>query len=98
MVAWFLCFFECCVFFSLDPNRPNCCQREKDGRPGPHDHSNGLPMNLIPHLGSRLVGETAMKTNRGDACLVITYQVCNPLGPFCFAHDNKDRLSTVEYQ
>jgi hypothetical protein len=39
-----------------------------------------------------------MKTNRGDACLVITYQVCNPLGPFCFANDNKDRLSTVEHQ
>jgi hypothetical protein len=39
-----------------------------------------------------------MKTNRGDACRVITYQVCNPLGPFCFANDNKDRLSTVEHQ
>jgi hypothetical protein len=39
-----------------------------------------------------------MKTNRGDACLVITYQVCNPLGSFCFANDNKDRLSTAEHQ
>src|SRR6266850_130505 len=39
-----------------------------------------------------------METNWGDACLVITDQACNPLGPFCFANDNEDRLSTVEHQ
>jgi hypothetical protein len=39
-----------------------------------------------------------MKTNRGDARLVITYPVCNLLGPFCFANNNEDRLPTVEHQ
>jgi hypothetical protein len=55
MVAWFLWFFERCIFFSLDPNRPDRSQWEKDGRPGPHDHANDLPMNLIPHVGFHLV-------------------------------------------
>ena len=39
-----------------------------------------------------------METDRGDARLVITDQACNPLGPFCFANDDEDRLSTVEHQ
>ena len=55
MVAWFLWFFERGIFFSLDPNRPDCSQWEKDGRPGTHDHANDLPMNLIPRLSFDLV-------------------------------------------
>jgi hypothetical protein len=39
-----------------------------------------------------------MKTNRGDACLVITYQVSNPLGPFCFTNDDQDSLLTGKHQ
>ena len=39
-----------------------------------------------------------METDRGDACLVITDQACNPLGPFCFTNDDEDRLFTVEHQ
>jgi hypothetical protein len=55
MIAWFLWFFERCIFFSLDPNRSDCSQWEKNGRPGPHNHTNDLPMNLIPKFGLQLV-------------------------------------------
>jgi hypothetical protein len=55
MVAWFLRLFERRIFLSLDPDRPDCSQWKKDGRPGPHDHANNLPMNLIPHFGFQLV-------------------------------------------
>src|SRR4249919_3461821 len=39
-----------------------------------------------------------METDRINARLIITNQVGNPLSPFCFANDDEDRLSTVEYQ
>jgi len=39
-----------------------------------------------------------METDRINANLIITNQVGNPLGPLGFANDDKDRLSTVEYQ
>jgi hypothetical protein len=55
VVAWFLWFFERSIFFSFDPNCSDCSQWEKDGRPGPHDHANDLPMNLIPHFSFQLV-------------------------------------------
>jgi len=55
MIAWFLWFFERCIFFSLDPNRSDCSQWEKNGRPGPHNHTNDLPMNLIPQFSFQLV-------------------------------------------
>jgi hypothetical protein len=55
MVAWLLWFFERRIFFFFDLNRFDCSQREKDGRPGPYNHANDLPMNLIPYLGFYLV-------------------------------------------
>jgi hypothetical protein len=39
-----------------------------------------------------------METDRINARLLITDQVGNPLGSFCFANNDEDRLSTVEYQ
>jgi hypothetical protein len=39
-----------------------------------------------------------METDRGDACLIITDQACNPLSPFCFANNDEYRLSTIEHQ
>ena len=39
-----------------------------------------------------------METDRGDACLLITDQASNPLGPLGFADDDEDRLSLVERQ
>ena len=98
MIAWFLWFFERCIFFSLDPNRSDCSQREKDGRPGSHNYTNKLPMNLIPQFSFHLVRKTAMETDRINARLLITNQVGNPFSPFCFADDDEDRLSTVEHQ
>src|SRR5437868_11809833 len=38
-----------------------------------------------------------METHRVKACLIITNQVGNPLGPFCFANDDEGSLSTVEH-
>jgi hypothetical protein len=50
MIAWLLWFFERWIFFSFDPNRSDCGQWEEDGRPGPHNNTNELPMNLIPQF------------------------------------------------
>jgi hypothetical protein len=55
MIAWLLWFFERCIFFSLDPDHPDCSQWEKNGGPSPHDHANDLPMNLIPDFGFQLI-------------------------------------------
>jgi hypothetical protein len=98
MVAGLLSFFERRIFFSFDPNCPDGSQWEKDGRPGSHDHSNDLPMDLIPELGFCLVRQSAMDTGRGNASFIITDQVCHPLSPLCFTHEDQDRLPTIEYQ
>jgi hypothetical protein len=55
MIAWFLWFFERCIFFPFDPYRSDCSQWKEDGRPGPHHHANDLPMNLIPAFTFQLV-------------------------------------------
>jgi hypothetical protein len=98
MVPWLLSFFQRSIFLAFDPHRSDCSQWEKDGRPGPHNHSNDLPMDPIPDLGFHLVRETAMETDRRDASLVIADRVSNPLGPFGFADDDENGLSLVERQ
>jgi hypothetical protein len=98
MVAGLLRFFERRIFFSLDPHRSDSSQREEDGRPGAYDHSNDLPMDLIPELGFRLVRQSAMDAGRSNVPLIITEQVRHPLSPLCFTHEDQDRLPAIEYQ
>jgi hypothetical protein len=38
-----------------------------------------------------------METDRGYTHFIMTDQAGNPLGPFCFANDDEDRLTTVEH-
>jgi hypothetical protein len=85
MVAWFLWFFERCIFFSLDPN-PRFIRGERYQRSSrPRER---LPMNLIPHLATGLKARYGNKPGRSS---LITDQACNPLS-FCFANDDEDRL------
>src|SRR5262245_41107594 len=75
MVAWFLGFFKRHIFFSFDPNQSDASQGEKDSRPGSHDDSNDLLMDLPPYLSFHQVRETAMEADRGNSDLVITDRI-----------------------
>jgi hypothetical protein len=91
-------FFERGIVFPLYPNGSYRGQWKKDGRPGSHDDMNDLSINLIPHLGSSPVRKTAVEADGRNACLVITDQAGNPLGPFCFAGDDEDSLSSFKHE